>query len=233
MPRCSSTSSMASRRSTAKVPCWQTSRRPAPKPSCCRARCCETAAASSGTTASGSYASSTPPAIRSVPSHSRPIALKGAVTAFLEAMLGVVPRLGVSLALIIAHEDQRPALASLATGGRPDPTGGARGHGETCRGGARAHGLRRGGRTTRLIGALSGEREALVDLGHELRDFDRFELLSRRAGARFTGGCTRVKASARIPLCRSAQLTGAAIGNPGRARGEKAPTAVVPRPLRR
>jgi len=43
--------------------------------------------------------------------HSRPIALKGAVTAFLEAMLGVVPRLGVSLALIIAHEDQRPALA--------------------------------------------------------------------------------------------------------------------------
>src|SRR5215207_9148444 len=44
---------------------------------------------------------------RSVPSHSRPIALKGAVTAFLEAMLGVVPRLGV----IIAHEDQRPALA--------------------------------------------------------------------------------------------------------------------------
>src|SRR5215216_4163426 len=88
-----------------------TSRRPAPKPSCSRARCCETAAASSGTTASGSCASSTPPAIRSVPSHSRPIALKGAVTAFLEAMLGVVPRLGVSLALIIAHEDQRPALA--------------------------------------------------------------------------------------------------------------------------
>src|SRR4051794_39834800 len=161
-PATSSTSSMASRRSTAKVPCWQTSRRPAPKPSCSRARCCETAAASSGITASGSCASWTPPAIRSVPSHSRPIALKGAVTAFLEAMLGGGPRLGVSLALIIAHEDQRP---SLATGGRPDPTGGARAHGETCRGGARAHGLRRGGRTTHpLIGALSGEREALADL---------------------------------------------------------------------
>jgi hypothetical protein len=118
-------------------------------------------------------------------------------------MLGVVPRLGVSLALIIAPSSRMrisaPLWPSLATGGRPDPTGGARGHGETCRGGARAHGLRRGGRTTRLIGALSGEREALADLGHELRDFDRFELLSRRAGARFTGGCTRVKASARIP----------------------------------
>src|SRR3954467_4122001 len=75
---------------------------PRRKPSCSRARCCETAAASSGTTASGSCASWTPPAIRSVPSHSRPIALKGAVTAFLEAMLGVVPRLGVSLALSIA-----------------------------------------------------------------------------------------------------------------------------------
>src|SRR5215208_3105708 len=149
---------MASRRSTAKVSCWQPRGGPRPKPSCSRARCCETAAASSGTTASGSCASWTPPAIRSVPSHSRPIALKGAVTAFLEAMLGVVPRLGVSLALIIAHE-------------------------------------------------LSGEREALADLGHELRDFDRFELLSRRAGARFTGGCTRVQESARNPLCRSAQLT--------------------------
>ena len=114
-------------------------------------------------------------------------------------MLGVVPRLGVSLALIIAHEDQRPALAlscyRWASGSNRRSTC----HGETCRGGARAHGLRRGGSTTRLIGALSGEREALADLGHELRDFDRFELLSRRAGARFTGGCTRVKASARIP----------------------------------
>ena len=29
------------------------------------------------------------------------------------------------------------------------------------------------------------------------------------------------------------QLTGAAIGRPGRARGEYAPTAVVPRPFRR
>src|SRR3954471_23139160 len=41
------------------------------------------------------------------------LTFSAAVTAFLEAMLGVVPRLGVSLALIIAHEDQRPALALL------------------------------------------------------------------------------------------------------------------------
>ena len=72
-------------------------------------------------------------------------------------MLGVVPRLGVSLALIIAHEDQRPALAlscyRWASGSNRRSTG----HGETCRGGARAHGLRRGGSTTRLIGALSRE----------------------------------------------------------------------------
>ena len=114
-------------------------------------------------------------------------------------MLGVVPRLGVSLALIIAHEDQRPALAlscySWASRSNRRSTGSWR---NLSRRRSRSR-LRRGGRTTRLIGALSGEREALADLGHELRDFDRFELLSRRAGARFTGGCTRVKASARIP----------------------------------
>src|SRR5215203_1870997 len=103
-------------------------------------------------------------------------------------MLGVVPRLGVSLALIIAHEDQRPALAlscyRWASGSNRRSTG----HGETCRGGARAHGLRRGGRTTRLIGPLSGEREALADVGHELRDFANFFLTAQehasRVGAR-------------------------------------------------
>ncbi|MFL5196797.1 MAG: DUF6894 family protein [Microvirga sp.] len=89
--------------------------------------------------------------------HSRPIALKGAVTAFLEAMLGVVPRLGVSLALIIAHEDQRPALAlscyRWASGSNRRSTGSWR---NLSRRRSRSR-LRRGGRTTRLIGALSRE----------------------------------------------------------------------------
>src|SRR5215213_7079162 len=116
-----------------------TSRRPAPKPSCSRARCCETAAASSGTTASGSCASWTPPAT----SNSGPIALKRGGHGVSRSHARRSARLGVSLALIIAHEDQRPALAlscyRWASGSNRRSTG----HGETCRGGARAHGLGR------------------------------------------------------------------------------------------
>jgi hypothetical protein len=42
-----------------------------------------------------------------------------------------------------------------------------------------------------------------------------------------------VNASECTPFSTCHHVTGAAIGNPGRARGEYAPTAVVPRPLRR
>jgi hypothetical protein len=42
-----------------------------------------------------------------------------------------------------------------------------------------------------------------------------------------------VKASGLTPLSMSVQSTGIDTGNPALARGEKAPTVVVPRPLRR
>ena len=47
------------------------------------------------------------------------------------------------------------------------------------------------------------------------------------------GGFSIVKASGRIPFSTLRQLTGAAIGDPARARGDQAPMAVVPRPFRR
>jgi hypothetical protein len=47
------------------------------------------------------------------------------------------------------------------------------------------------------------------------------------------GGFSIVKASGRIPFSTWRQLTGAAIGTPGRARGDHVPMAVVPRPFRR
>jgi hypothetical protein len=53
------------------------------------------------------------------------------------------------------------------------------------------------------------------------------------ARLRFRNGLLIVNASGRIPFSTSFQVTGAAIGKPGRARGEYAPTAVVPRPLRK
>jgi hypothetical protein len=53
------------------------------------------------------------------------------------------------------------------------------------------------------------------------------------ARLRFRNGLLIVKASGRIPFSTSFQVTGAAIGKPGRTRGEYAPTAVVPRPLRK
>lgn len=46
-------------------------------------------------------------------------------------------------------------------------------------------------------------------------------------------GWSIVKASGRIRCSIWLQVTGWAIGKPGRALGEKAPTAVLPRPLRR
>ena len=42
-----------------------------------------------------------------------------------------------------------------------------------------------------------------------------------------------VKESGRMPRSTSCQVMGAAIGKPGRARGDQVPMAVVPRPLRR
>ena len=47
------------------------------------------------------------------------------------------------------------------------------------------------------------------------------------------GGLSIVKAFGRIPFSTFRQLTGAAIGNPARARGDQEPIAVVPRPFRR
>src|SRR5215212_932431 len=97
--------------------------------------------------------------------HSRPIALKGAVTAFLEAMLGVVPRLGGQPGFSSSRmRISAPLWPSLATGGRRDPTGGARGHGETCRGGARAHACEGRPHHASDRGSLPRKREALADL---------------------------------------------------------------------
>lgn len=53
------------------------------------------------------------------------------------------------------------------------------------------------------------------------------------ARLRFRNGLLILNASGRIPFSTSFQVTGTAIGKPGRARGEYAPTAVVPRPLRK
>jgi hypothetical protein len=47
------------------------------------------------------------------------------------------------------------------------------------------------------------------------------------------GSFSIVKASGRIPFSTWRQLTGAATGNPARARGDQAPMAVVPRPFLR
>jgi hypothetical protein len=46
-------------------------------------------------------------------------------------------------------------------------------------------------------------------------------------------GLSIVKAFGRMPFSTWRQPTGAAIGNPGRARGDQAPMAVVPRPFLR
>lgn len=51
--------------------------------------------------------------------------------------------------------------------------------------------------------------------------------------ARCRIGAAMVNASGLTPRSTSFQVTGRAIGKPGLVRGEKAPTAVLPRPLRR
>ena len=50
---------------------------------------------------------------------------------------------------------------------------------------------------------------------------------------RTRNGLVMVKASGFTPASSRDQVMGAAMGNPSRARGEYAPIAVVPRPLRR
>jgi hypothetical protein len=65
-----------------------------------------------------------------------------------------------------------------------------------------------------------------------LRERESDESRATDAGC-LRGGFSVVKAPGRIPFWTSRQLTGAAIGNPGRARGDQAPMAVVPRPFRK
>jgi len=71
-----------------------------------------------------------------------------------------------------------------------------------------------------LVRALVGKREPLADLDQETGDVVRFHFGPLRSTERFAGGCSIVNASGSAPSSMSAQLTGAAMGNPGRARGE-------------